>query len=345
MANAADPGKREMICLTIAVPAYNAADTLEKCLDSFLEAELRGRLEVIVVNDGSTDATEEIARGYQTQHPEVFRLICKENGGHGSAVNAGLAAAQGKYFRIVDSDDWVDPRGLEALLQAMEQADPDCFLDQRTEVHGRTGACALIPLPEDAPVSRVVPFEAITDAGYARCISMHTLTGRTSLLQERGIHLMEHTFYVDMQYVIGVAAFVRTAYLLPCGVYFYRLGCEGQSVSYLNYVKNYQQHDKVLKACADFCEARASEMPQGRQEYMRFLLTLLARTQFNIALIYNPDRRQGAEQARELDQYLAREWPWLARATRSRRWTAGILHSLGVGYHQLQRIKAAAGKA
>ena len=138
---------------------------------------------------------------------------------------------------------------------------------------------------------------------------------------------------------------MRTAYLLPREVYFYRLGCDGQSVSYLNYVKNYRQHDKVLKTCADFCENRAGEMPEGRREYMRFMLTLLARTQFNIALIYNPDRRQGAEQARELDHYLAREWPWLARATRSRRWAAGILHSLGVGYHQLQRIKAAAGRA
>ena len=334
-----------MICLTIAVPAYNSAATLEKCLNSFLEEKFRGRLEVVVVNDGSTDDTESIARAYQARRPEVFRLICQENGGHGSAVNAGLAAATGKYFRIVDADDWVNPAGLEALLQAMEGKDPDCFLDQRTEVHGLTEAGTPVRLPEGAPVDRVIPFEEIAAPEYARCISMHTLTCRTSLLREKGIRLMEHTFYVDMQYVIGVTAFVRTAYLLPREVYFYRLGCDGQSVSYLNYVKNYRQHDKVLKTCADFCENRAGEMPEGRREYMRFMLTLLARTQFNIALIYNPDRRQGAEQARELDHYLAREWPWLARATRSRRWAAGILHSLGVGYHQLQRIKAAAGRA
>ena len=334
-----------MICLTIAVPAYNAAGTLEKCLDSFLEDAFRGRLEVVVVNDGSTDATEAIARAYQARRPEVFRLLCQENGGHGSAVNAGLAAARGKYFRIVDADDWVNPEGLEALLRAMEAADPDCFLDQRTEVHGLTAVGTPVRLPEGAPVNRVIPFEEIATPEYARCVSMHTLTCRTSLLREKGIRLMEHTFYVDMQYVIGVTAFVRTTYLLPQEVYFYRLGCDGQSVSYLNYVKNYRQHDKVLKTCADFCESRAGEMPAGRQEYMRFMLTLLARTQFNIALIYNPDRRQGAEQARELDHYLAREWPWLAKATRSRRWAAGILHSLGVGYHQLQRIKAAAGRA
>ena len=164
----------------------------------------------------------------------MFRLICQENGGHGSAVNAGLAAATGKYFRIVDADDWVNPAGLEALLQAMEGKDPDCFLDQRpTEVHGLTEAGTPVRLPEGAPVERVIPFEEIAAPEYARCISMHTLTCRTSLLREKGIRLMEHTFYVDMQYAIGVTAFVRTAYRLPREVYFYRLGCDGQSVSYL----------------------------------------------------------------------------------------------------------------
>ena len=116
-------------------------------------------------------------------------------------------------------------------------------------------------------------------------------------------------------------------------------------MSYLNYVKNYKQHDRVLKTCADFCERRAFEMPEGREGYMRIMLTLLARTQFNIALIYNPDRQQGKQQARELDIYLSRHFPWLSRATRSRRITARVLHYFGVGYPELQRIKAAAGRA
>lgn len=333
-----------MIRLTVAVPSYNSQETLKQCLDSFCDERFYGRLEVIVVDDGSRDATAAIAREYVSRLPGLFRLISKPNGGHGSGVNTGIDAAHGEYFRIVDSDDWVEKDGLAALLDAMETASPDCFIDERIEIHTDEQFNDHIYLPQFAETGKIMPFEEIFGKEYYRGISMHTMTARTELLRSRKIRLLEHTFYVDMQYVMGVAAFSKTVYLLRKGVYCYRLGSAEQSVSYLNYVKNYKQHDKVLKACADFCSRRVSEMPEGREGYMRLMLTLLTRTQFNIALIYNPDRREGELQARELDIYLSRHLPWLSRATRSRRVTAQLLHFFGVGYPQLQRIKAAAGR-
>ena len=333
-----------MILLTVAVPSYNSQETLRQCLDSMYDKRFIGRLEVIVVDDGSKDHTADIAREYVAREPGLFRLISKRNGGHGSGVNTGIEAAHGRYFRIVDSDDWVDPDGLAELLDAMETSSPDCFLDERIEVHTDENFIDHISLPQFAHTGEVVPFEEICGKEYFRNISMHALTARTELLRSRNIKLLEHTFYVDMQYVIGVAAYAQTVYMLRHGVYCYRLGSAEQSVSYMNYVKNYRQHDKVLKACADFCIRRAEEMPEGREIYMRMMLTLLARTQFNIALIYNPDRREGELQAKELDIYLSKHLPWLSRATRSRRITAQLLHFFGVGYPQLQRLKAAAGR-
>ncbi|MBQ4089605.1 MAG: glycosyltransferase family 2 protein [Clostridia bacterium] len=333
-----------MILLTIAVPSYNSEATLRQCLSSMCDERFVGRLDVVVVNDGSKDNTEAIAREFTARYPGIFRIVSKDNGGHGSGVNVGIACARGKYFRIVDSDDWVEPDGLAALLDAMENADADVFIDERVEIHTDEGFSDHIRLPQFANTGSVQPFEEIFGHEYFRNISMHTLTARTELLRSRNIRLLEHTFYVDMQYVIGVAAFAKDVYMLRNEVYCYRLGSQEQSVSYLNYVRNYKQHDRVLKTCADFCERRAYEMPDGREGYMRVMLTLLARTQFNIALIYNPDRREGELQARELDTYLARHFPWLARATRSRRFSARVLHFFGVGYPELQWIKAAAGR-
>lgn len=333
-----------MILLTIAVPSYNAEDYLERCLSSMADPRFDGRLEVVVVDDGSQDRTAEIARGFVERYPSIFRLVSKANGGHGSAVNAGLDAARGEYFRIVDADDWVCTDSLAALLDAMELAAPDVFIDERIEFHEGDGWTEQVCLPQFARECEMLNFDEITGMEYTRCISMHTLTASTQLLRRHNIRLLEHTYYVDMQYVIGVVSFAETVYMLRKGVYNYRLGSSQQSVSYLNYVKNYNQHDRVLKACVDFCETHLSEMPENREPYVRLMLTLLARTQYNIALIYNPNRREGLVQARELSAYLARRQPYLSRATRGRRLVAGLLHSLGIGYDQLQRIKAVAGR-
>ena len=274
-----------MILLTIAVPSYNAEAYLERCLSSMADERFVGKLEVLVVDDGSTDATSDIAGAFIERYPDIFRLISKKNGGHGSAVNAGIDAARGEYFRIVDADDWVTTDSLAALLDAMEMAGPDVFIDERIEFHEGNGWTEQVYLPQFAKDGEMLAFEEITGMEYTRCISMHTLTTATRLLREHNIRLLEHTYYVDMQYVIGVASFAETVYLLRRGVYNYRLGSSQQSVNYLNYVKNYNQHDRVLKACVDFCERNADKMPASRETYVRLMLTLLVRTQYNIALI------------------------------------------------------------
>ena len=74
-------------------------------------------VEIIVVNDGSKDGTQEIAERYQEKYPTIVKAVEKPNGGHGDAVNCGLEHATGKYFKVVDSDDWVDE---EALLKVLD---------------------------------------------------------------------------------------------------------------------------------------------------------------------------------------------------------------------------------
>ena len=111
--------------LTITVPAYNAEKYLDRCLQSFLVPEILDALEVLVINDGSRDSTSDIASRYVNQYPDTFHLINKKNGGHGSGINCGIAHATGKYFKIVDADDWLNTEVLAQYIGLLRTVDTD----------------------------------------------------------------------------------------------------------------------------------------------------------------------------------------------------------------------------
>ena len=96
-----------MKLLTFTVPCYNSQDYMRRCVDSLL---IGGEdVEIIIVDDGSSDDTGAIADAYAEKYPSIVRAIHQENGGHGAGLNAGLNHATGLYFKVVDSDDWVIP--------------------------------------------------------------------------------------------------------------------------------------------------------------------------------------------------------------------------------------------
>lgn len=107
-----------MKLLTITVPCFNSESYLKRCLDSLV---MGGKdVEIIVVNDGSTDRTGEIAESYAKRFPDLVTAVHKENGGHGSGVNTGLRLASGKYFKVVDSDDWLEEDAYRELLKQIK---------------------------------------------------------------------------------------------------------------------------------------------------------------------------------------------------------------------------------
>ncbi|EER68525.1 glycosyltransferase family 2 protein [Gemella haemolysans] len=114
--------------LTIAVPSYNAEKYLTETMPSILAAKYRNLIDLVIVNDGSTDMTREVAEKISKQYPEIVRVINKENGGHGSAVNTGIEYAVGKYFKVVDADDWVDTENLDLLIEYLQETDVDNVL-------------------------------------------------------------------------------------------------------------------------------------------------------------------------------------------------------------------------
>ena len=103
--------------LTVIIPAYNVSRYIAQGMDSLLEEpSILPYLDIIVVNDGSTDDTLDKASKYANMFPESVSVINKENGGHGSGINVGIRAAKGKYFKVLDGDDWVRTDGLKELV-------------------------------------------------------------------------------------------------------------------------------------------------------------------------------------------------------------------------------------
>ena len=137
--------------LSVVIPTYNMEKYLKICLDSFIYDDKAHDLEVLIVNDGSKDNSLKIAQEYETKYPNIFKVIDKENGGHGSTINAGLKVATGKYFKAVDADDWVDTKELAKLLDYLKTADVDCVLTDFTFFYETNNSTKLIQWNECAP--------------------------------------------------------------------------------------------------------------------------------------------------------------------------------------------------
>lgn len=328
--------------LTIAVPSYNMEKMLPDCLDSMADERFNDALEVIVVDDGSSDRTADVARAYKVRWPEIFRVVVRENGGHGAAINTALEHATGRYFRIVDADDWVNTENMARLLERLQSAQADVILDEKTEVDMQTGAEQAFPFPEAMPSGREVAFEGIAKPEFRYHLALHTMSVKREILEAHRIRLLEKTFYVDSQFVLEATAFARSVLVLRMGIYYYRVGNAAQSVYYLNYVKRYEEHNRVLTACLEFL--KRAEFDASRREYVTHSAALLARTQYNIALIFNPDRQQGRAQAGKLRKMLLEDYPDVERQIRDRYRTGRILNRLGIGYDGMLKLKRAFGR-
>ena len=117
-----------MKVLTIVVPVYNTEKYIKRCLDSLDNTEINSKIEVLIVSDGSKDNAIIIAKEYEKRLPDTFKIIEKENGGHGSTINKGLELATGKYFRVLDSDDWVDSKNFIDFVNKIEKIDVDLIV-------------------------------------------------------------------------------------------------------------------------------------------------------------------------------------------------------------------------
>lgn len=297
-----------MKLLTIAVPCYNSAAYMQKCIDSLL---VGGEdVEILIVDDGSTeDRTAEIADEYEAQFPTIVKAIHKENGGHGSAVNVGIANASGLYFKVVDSDDWVrEDAYLEILKTLREIAGGSQALDMLVSnfVYEKEGEKRkkVMHYRHILPVGRMFGWEDCHHFRKGHYILMHSVIFRTKLLRDCGLCLPERTFYVDNIYVFEPLPYVRNIYYLDVNFYRYYIGREDQSVHESVMISRIDQQIKVNKIMIDYFVDHKSELAKNKRlyQYMRNYLEIIMTV--SSALLVRSDTPEHLDMKKELWMYL-----------------------------------------
>ena len=227
---------------------------MEKAIQSILPGG--EDVEIIVVNDGSSDGTSEVAKKYEEKYPGIVKAVDKENGGHGDAVNTGLAHATGVYFKVVDSDDWVDEEALLKILSAVKGfVDADSKVDMLISnyVYEKVGMThkKVIHYRNVLPQNQVFRWDDIGSFHLDQYILMHSVIYRTEMLRLCQLKLPKHTFYVDNIYVYYPLPHVRTLYYMDVDFYRYFIGREDQSVNEKVMISRIDQQINVNKIMVD----------------------------------------------------------------------------------------------
>jgi len=290
--------------LSITVPCYNSQEYMRKCIDSLLVGG--EEVEILVVDDGSSDQTLEIAREYEKNYPGIVRAIHQENKGHGGAVNTGLANASGLYFKVVDSDDWLNEEAYKKALQVLKE----CIAGPKTldllicnYVYEKVGVKHKVVMKYTSalPQNQIFEWEEAKSLGRSHYLLMHSMIYRTELLRSCGLVLPEHTFYVDNLVAFIPLAAVRTMYYLDVNLYRYFIGREDQSVSEKIMIGRIDQQIKVNKLMIDYM-AGQKNLQKKQREYMIHLLIMIT-TVSSIFLIQTKDEKD-FEKKKELWRYL-----------------------------------------
>ena len=286
-----------MKILTFVIPAYNSEKYLDKCLTSMLKPELLDEIEIIVVNDGSKDRTPEIAATYCEKYPDTVRLTNQENKGHGGALNAGCAAATGKYLKVIDADDWVDTESLPSFIQQLSMCESEVVLTLYHTINISTGEVRSWRCFSREFGKPITFGDVLKDwKAFDRSLTFHGVTYHTDCYQAYNESLPEHIFYEDHVFATFPCCLAKSIMPLDIFIYEYRIGDVDQSVSRVNQVKRHEQTENVLKIMEE--RYHAMEDSDGRS-YVALKIVALLMSYFSIVLLSDPDRKEGRALAAE----------------------------------------------
>ncbi len=270
-----------MKLLTFAVPCYNSAEYMRKCIESLLPGG--DEVEILIVDDGSQkDNTLEIAREYETKYPGICRAIHQENGGHGEAVNTGLRNAAGIFFKVVDSDDWVDPeayREVLATLRRFVQNNETLDMLLTNFVYEKQGARRkkVMNYHTAFPARQLCGWNDVRHFHVGQYILMHSVVYRTQMLRNSGLELPKHTFYVDNIFVYQPLPFVHTIYYLDVNFYRYFIGRSDQSVNEQIMIGRIDQQylvTRIMLSCYDPAKIQPAKLRRYMVNYLDIMMTI-----------------------------------------------------------------------
>lgn len=269
--------------LTITIPSYNVEPYMNEVLPTFLDPAVMDKIEILIVNDGSKDGTAALGKEYEAKYPGVITLVDKENGGHGSTINKGIELATGKYFKVVDGDDWVDTAAFVKFVNFLEKTDSDVVATPHYRVNEETKEKELrgfegVEYEKEYRVDDVLL--TLRDK-----YQMHNLTFKTDIVRKIP-KISEHCFYVDVEYIMYPLKYLETISFLNEAVYQYRVGNANQSVSTQNFMKNRNMHKHVIGNVLKYYETE--ELSAAKKEFLKKRISLLIDTQIRIYLCFEP---------------------------------------------------------
>ncbi len=242
-----------MKLITFAIPCYNSQEYMKHCIDTILTA--KDDVEIVIINDGSKDDTLKIAKSYQKKYPNIIKVVDQENQGHGEGVNQGIRNATGLYYKVVDSDDWVDTKALKQLikqLKVMQKKNKLVDMYIFNYVYEKDNEQKVIDYKSVFPQEKVFTWDDVGHFKVDQNILMHSVLYKTELLKECKVELPKHTFYVDNIFVYYPLIYVKTMYYMDIDLYRYFIGRVDQSVNENVMIKRIEQQIFVTKTMTEF---------------------------------------------------------------------------------------------
>jgi len=303
--------------ITFAVPCFNSEAYMEHCIETLLHG--KEDVEILLIDDGSTDCTAQIADEYEAKYPTIIKAIHKKNGGHGSGVNKGLELATGLYYKVVDSDDWIDEKSLEILLKTIKTFQKkdtlvDMFVVNYVYEKGENGQKE-IHYKKTLPENKIFGWNEVGHFKADAYLLMHAVIYRTDFLKKTGLKLPEHTFYVDNIFVYYPLPKVKTMFYLNIPFYRYYIGREDQSVNESVMIRRIDQQIFVTKTMIDFFNPYDYWQENKRcAKYLIHYIDIMMTVSSMLLQVSNTKEHQ--EKRKELWQYLKQKNPKLYKTCR-----------------------------
>ena len=290
--------------ISFAIPCYNSAAYMDRAVESILKGG--EDVEIIIVNDGSKDDTSKIAHEYEEKYPTIVRAVDKENGGHGDAVNVGLDHAEGKYFKVVDSDDWVDEEALYKILDVLktfenEEKQVDMLLANYVYEKEGLEHNKVIEYKNALPQEEILGWNDLKHFHLGQYILMHSVIYRTDFLKLCQLRLPKHTFYVDNIYVYYPLPHVRKMYYMDVDFYRYYIGREDQSVNEKVMISRLDQQIFVTKTMIDMYQLKNVKCKKLRNYMLNYLAIMMT---VSSILCIRSKKAENLEKKKELWIYL-----------------------------------------
>lgn len=286
-----------MKTVSFAIPCYNSEAYMDKCIESLLVCG--DDIEIIIVDDGSTkDNTPAKADEWQDKYPGIIKAVHQENGGHGQAVNTGLAHATGLYFKVVDSDDWLDEAAMKDVMaylrsQREQEAPTDLVIANYVYEKVHEGKRTVMHYRNVFPERRQFTWDEVGHFHQSQYLLMHSVIYRTALLREVGLVLPKHTFYVDNIFVYQPLPAVKTIYYLDVDMYRYFIGREDQSVNEDVMKGRIDQQLRVTRHMIDAVKLPDDVSKKPLEQYMEnYLSMMMCISSIFLRMIDTPEAEQ-----------------------------------------------------